>query len=100
MRQDIGGSTEEAQEAIGYEVSGVLINLINQGATLGSVNFPAISLPYGGPGTHRILNIHHNRPGVMRDVNTKISDFNVSCLNLIVSNELWTSEGRWSNFGN
>jgi len=74
----IGGSTEEAQEAIGHEVSHVLISLINRGTTEGAVNFPAISLPYGGPTTHRILNIHHNRPGVMRDVNAILSDYNVS----------------------
>jgi len=74
----IGGSTEEAQEAIGHEVSHVLIQLINTGATTGSVNFPEIALPFGGPATHRILNIHHNRPGVMRDVNSVLSEFNVS----------------------
>jgi len=74
----IGGSTEEAQEAIGYEVSDVLIRLVNHGSTLGAVNFPAIDLPYGGPDTHRILNIHHNRPGVLRDVNSILSDYNVS----------------------
>jgi D-3-phosphoglycerate dehydrogenase len=74
----IGGSTEEAQEAIGREVSNALISLVNTGSTIGSVNFPEISLPYGGPNTHRILNIHQNRPGVMRDVNTILSEINVS----------------------
>lgn len=74
----IGGSTEEAQEAIGIEVSEVLIELVNTGSTIGSVNFPTIALPYGGPNTHRLLNIHHNKPGVMRDVNSILSDFNVS----------------------
>lgn len=74
----IGGSTEEAQEAIGLEVSHVLISLINQGGTLGAVNFPQIALPFGGPNTHRILNIHHNRPGVLRDVNNILSEYNVS----------------------
>eukprot|EP00026_Physarum_polycephalum_P009835 Phypoly_transcript_09972.p1 GENE.Phypoly_transcript_09972~~Phypoly_transcript_09972.p1 ORF type:complete len:445 (+),score=84.37 Phypoly_transcript_09972:56-1336(+) len=73
----IGGSTEEAQEAIGLEVSHVLINLINSGVTIGAVNFPEISLPYGGPNTHRILNIHQNRPGVLRDVNNILSEYNV-----------------------
>ena len=43
-RVDIGGSTEEAQEAIGLEVSQVLISLINKGATVGAVNFPEVSL--------------------------------------------------------
>ena len=41
----IGGSTEEAQEAIGREVSTALIKYINTGATTGAVNFPQIELP-------------------------------------------------------
>eukprot|EP01113_Clastostelium_recurvatum_P021282 TRINITY_DN2519_c0_g1_i2.p1 TRINITY_DN2519_c0_g1~~TRINITY_DN2519_c0_g1_i2.p1 ORF type:complete len:410 (-),score=91.74 TRINITY_DN2519_c0_g1_i2:96-1325(-) len=73
----IGGSTEEAQGAIGKEVSEVLIDLINTGKTKGSVNFPEIELHYTHD-THRILNIHHNRPGVMRDVNFILSEFNVT----------------------
>ncbi len=37
----IGGSTVEAQEAIGREVSASLARFAHTGATLGSVNFPA-----------------------------------------------------------
>lgn len=69
----IGGSTEEAQEAIGREVSAALTKFINTGATTGAVNFPQVELPQA-PGTHRILNVHRNVPGVMRDINTIISD--------------------------
>ncbi|MEO8704758.1 MAG: phosphoglycerate dehydrogenase [Kofleriaceae bacterium] len=69
----IGGSTEEAQEAIGREVSASLIKLINAGATTGAVNFPQIELPITR-GTHRILNIHKNVPGVLRDINKIVSD--------------------------
>src|SRR5579863_6875608 len=53
----IGGSTEEAQEAIGREVSAALIKFVNQGATTGAVNFPQVELPMS-KGAHRILNIH------------------------------------------
>jgi D-3-phosphoglycerate dehydrogenase / 2-oxoglutarate reductase len=69
----IGGSTEEAQEAIGREVATALIKYVNTGATTGAVNFPAIELPQA-KGTHRILNVHKNVPGVMRDINRIISD--------------------------
>jgi D-3-phosphoglycerate dehydrogenase len=69
----IGGSTEEAQEAIGREVAGALIKFVNAGATTGAVNFPEVELPQVR-GTHRILNVHRNVPGVMRDVNRIISD--------------------------
>lgn len=75
----IGGSTEEAQTAIGAEVSQVLIELVNTGSTVGAVNFPNISLPPPtGTGTARLLNIHHNKPGVLRDVNGILSEFNVA----------------------
>ncbi|KYR01833.1 3-phosphoglycerate dehydrogenase [Tieghemostelium lacteum] len=61
----IGGSTEEAQEAIGLEVSDLIIKFINTGSSAGSVNFPEVN-PSVNPSTHRILNIHHNKPGVLR----------------------------------
>jgi D-3-phosphoglycerate dehydrogenase / 2-oxoglutarate reductase len=73
----IGGSTEEAQEAIGREVSASLIKLVNAGATTGSVNFPQIEVPVTR-GTHRILNIHKNVPGVLRDINKIVSDMHAN----------------------
>lgn len=73
----IGGSTEEAQEAIGKEVSSSLIKFVNQGATAGAVNFPQVELPVTR-GAHRILNIHRNVPGVLRDVNRIVSDYNAN----------------------
>jgi len=69
----IGGSTEEAQEAIGREVSASLMKFVNQGATTGAVNFPQVELPMA-PRTHRMLNIHRNVPGVLRDINKIVSD--------------------------
>jgi D-3-phosphoglycerate dehydrogenase / 2-oxoglutarate reductase len=73
----IGGSTTEAQVAIGDEVAERFTKFINQGSTLGSVNFPNLDLPYSGDGTHRILSVHHNRPGVLREINNIISIYNV-----------------------
>lgn len=69
----IGGSTEEAQEAIGREVASSLIKFVNTGASTGAVNFPNVELPQAA-GTHRILNVHRNVPGVIRDITTIISD--------------------------
>ncbi|MCC6809214.1 MAG: phosphoglycerate dehydrogenase [Deltaproteobacteria bacterium] len=68
----IGGSTEEAQEAIGREVSTSLMKFINAGATTGAVNFPQIELPIE-PGKHRILNVHRNVPGVLSSINGIVS---------------------------
>jgi len=73
----IGGSTEEAQEAIGREVSAALIKLVNAGATTGAVNFPQVELPVTR-GTHRILNVHKNVPGVLRDINKIVSDMSAN----------------------
>ena len=69
----IGGSTEEAQESIGREVSAALIKYINNGATTGAVNFPQIEVPLTKD-AHRILNVHRNVPGVLRDINKIVSD--------------------------
>ncbi|HEY1813363.1 MAG TPA: phosphoglycerate dehydrogenase [Kofleriaceae bacterium] len=73
----IGGSTEEAQEAIGREVSASLMKFINQGATTGAVNFPQVELPLA-TGAHRILNTHRNVPGVLRDINQIVSDLHAN----------------------
>jgi D-3-phosphoglycerate dehydrogenase len=69
----IGGSTAEAQEAIGREVGSALIRFVNGGVTTGAVNFPHVDLP-PTPGKHRILNVHKNVPGVLRDINRIVSD--------------------------
>ncbi len=73
MTPHIGGSTAEAQEAIGKEVGAALIKFVNGGVTTGAVNFPHIdSAPT--PGKHRILNVHRNVPGVLRDINRIVSE--------------------------
>jgi D-3-phosphoglycerate dehydrogenase len=69
----IGGSTAEAQEAIGREVGSALIRFVNGGVTTGAVNFPNVDLP-PTPNKHRILNVHKNVPGVLRDINRIVSD--------------------------
>jgi D-3-phosphoglycerate dehydrogenase len=64
----IGGSTEEAQQNIGSEVALKLVAYSDEGATIGAVNFPALSLaPHAS--AHRILHIHRNQPGVMGGIN-------------------------------
>ena len=75
----VGGSTSEAQESIGREVATSLIRYINQGTTTGAVNFPHVDLPTE-PGriTHRILNVHKNVPGVLRDINNIVSNRNAN----------------------
>jgi D-3-phosphoglycerate dehydrogenase len=82
----IGGSTEEAQEAIGHEVSAALIKYINNGATTGAVNFPEVELPLAKD-SHRILNVHKNVPGVLRDINRIVSDHNANIRAQVLSTD-------------
>jgi D-3-phosphoglycerate dehydrogenase len=69
----IGGSTVEAQENIGREVSEKLCLYSDNGSTIGSVNFPEAGLP-SHPGKHRLLHIHRNVPGVLSAINSVFSD--------------------------
>ncbi len=69
----IGGSTEEAQEAIGREVATTLARFLTRGTTTGAVNFPNVDQPLTA-GKHRILNVHRNVPGVLGDINHIVSE--------------------------
>jgi len=73
----IGGSTEEAQENIGEDVSAKLFQFLERGITNGSHTVPPISLP-PVEGAHRILHIHKNVPGVLSAINTSLSKNNIN----------------------
>ncbi len=68
----VGGSTVEAQDNIGREVSEKLTLYSDNGSTIGSVNFPEVGLPEH-PGKHRLLHIHRNVPGVLSAINQVFS---------------------------
>jgi D-3-phosphoglycerate dehydrogenase len=69
----VGGSTQEAQENIGFEVAEKLIRYSDNGSTLSAVNFPEVALPEH-PGQHRLLHIHRNVPGVLSAINRVLSE--------------------------
>lgn len=73
----IGGSTEEAQQNIGEDVSSKLLNFLEKGITLGSNTVPALSLP-PQEGSHRILHIHENVPGVLSHINGQLSKHKIN----------------------
>jgi len=75
----IGGSTEEAQQNIGEDVSTKLFNFLEKGITTGSHTVPGLNLP-PQEGTHRILHIHNNVPGVLSEINTRLSANNINIL--------------------
>lgn len=73
----IGGSTVEAQENIGMEVAEKLAKYSDNGTTISSVNFPEVALPEH-VGSHRLLHIHHNVPGIMSAINNVFSETGVN----------------------
>ncbi|MBI5078919.1 phosphoglycerate dehydrogenase [Candidatus Saganbacteria bacterium] len=73
----IGGSTLEAQENIGVEVSSKLIKFMNNGSTTSAVNVPEVELPIH-EGVHRLLHFHRNVPGVLHKINSYIAERKVN----------------------
>lgn len=68
----IGGSTEEAQEAIGEFAAERLLAYLNRGDTTFCVNLPNVQLAEVS-GAHRILHIHRNQPGVLAELNRALA---------------------------
>ena len=83
----IGGSTLEAQANIGLEVAEKLVKYSDNGTTTSSVNFPEVALP-AQRGTHRILHVHRNVPGVMAEINRVFSDNQIN----VAAQSLQTNE--------
>lgn len=75
----IGGSTEEAQLNIGLDVTSKLLNYLERGSTTGSHSVPQLNLQLQAK-THRILHIHKNVPGVLGEINSKLSSHNINIL--------------------
>ena len=73
----IGGSTLEAQEAIGLDVAEKLISFTDTGNSGGSLTVPDMSLPVQHH-AHRVFHIHHNVPGVLSQINSILSNMKVN----------------------
>ena len=76
----VGGSTQEAQEEIGWFVSGKLGAFVGQGSTALSVNLPAVQPPELSAGTTRIGYLHVNVPGVLAGINADLADQGLNVL--------------------
>lgn len=83
----IGGSTEEAQEHIAQFVPSKIIDFINSGSTILSVNFPNLQLPEFN-NAHRLIHIHANVPGMMAKINNVLAHNGIN----IVGQYLKTNE--------
>ncbi len=73
----IGGSTEEAQRDIGIFVATRLRDFVHSGSTSLSVNLPNLSLELQ-QGSHRIVHLHINTPGVLAAVNREFAEHGVN----------------------
>jgi D-3-phosphoglycerate dehydrogenase len=69
----VGGSTEEAQQDIGEFVAGKLRDFVTSGTTSLSANLPGVALPRT-PGTHRLVHLHRNVPGVLATINQLLAE--------------------------
>ncbi|RMD62938.1 MAG: phosphoglycerate dehydrogenase [Planctomycetota bacterium] len=74
----IGGSTQEAQQAIAEEVASKLVRFMNNGSTSTAVNVPEVDLPQLAADRHRILHFHRNVPGVLSALHRMIADLGVN----------------------
>ena len=74
----IGGSTEEAQEAIAVDVAEKLARFWMHGTTATAVNFPQVDLPQVKDGLLRILHVHRNVPGVLGKMHTLLAQAGIN----------------------
>ena len=73
----VGGSTLEAQEAIGQFVSNKLRDYLASGSTTLSVNLPNLALD-ARTGAHRLAHLHLNTPGVLAGINKSLAEHGVN----------------------
>lgn len=83
----IGGSTQEAQYNIANFVPAKIIEYINTGSSLLSVNFPNIQLPQL-ENAHRLMHVHENVSGILAQINSILAKHNIN----IVGQYLKTNE--------
>lgn len=69
----IGGSTLEAQAAIGTDVASKLARFLTEGATKGAVNVPEMDPGPLSAGQTRLLSFHGNAPGYLTRLNEAVS---------------------------
>ena len=75
----VGGSTQEAQEAIADFATERLLGFMERGDTTLSVNLPQVQLPEVR-GAHRLLHLHRNQPGVLAAINRALAEHGANIL--------------------
>jgi len=80
----VGGSTEEAQQNIGSFVSAKLVDYVRTGDSMLSVNLPQCHLEWED-GSHRLMHVHHNVPGILRAINDILGDRGINIERQVLS---------------
>ncbi len=80
----VGGSTQEAQEEIGYFVAGKLASYVGQGSTALSVNLPEVQAPER-EASFRVGYLHVNVPGVLAGINSILAEHDVNVVGQYLS---------------
>lgn len=83
----VGGSTEEAQAAIGAFAAERMLGFLHRGDTVMSVNLPNVALAEVSD-AHRLLHVHRNEPGVLARINAVLAEGGAN----ILAQHLKTSE--------
>lgn len=77
LSPSITDDTIEGNTRVAEEVSNAIIRYVEQGSTFAAVNFPSISAWPLKPGSRRIVNMHRNVRGVLREIDAILSLYNV-----------------------
>jgi D-3-phosphoglycerate dehydrogenase / 2-oxoglutarate reductase len=78
----IGASTEESEENCAVMAANQLMNYLENGNIVNSVNFPAVSMARS-PGTTRITFSNDNVPGVLGHVLSVLADKQVNVIDMV-----------------
>jgi D-3-phosphoglycerate dehydrogenase len=82
----VGGSTQEAQEEIGYFVANKLLGFVGTGGTALSVNLPQV-VPPQPAGAFRMGYLHASIPGVLAGINRLLADAGVNVIGQSLSTQ-------------
>ena len=72
----LGASTKEAEVNCAVMAANQMVNYLQDGTILNSVNFPRISLSRGT--NHRLVIINHNEPGMISKIADSIAAFDIN----------------------
>ncbi|KAJ2998420.1 hypothetical protein HDV02_004535 [Globomyces sp. JEL0801] len=69
--------TTESAQRVGSEITNSVVRYINDGTTSGSMNFPSVATWQLQKGHSRIICMHRNVRGVLREIDNILSAYNV-----------------------